>query len=198
MNAVQKPVLVLASENTNKQREFQQILTQYEVVPMPNSIVMPPEDAEYFAAIARIKAQHVYRETRQATIADDSGLMVHVLDGRPGIYSARWAGEGATDADNRAKLLAELGEQTDRRAAFVCALAYVDDQGNHEVFQAYCTGIIGHTERGEYGFGYDSLFFPDALYDTSFAEASDDEKHALSHRGQAARLLADHLAHLSR
>jgi XTP/dITP diphosphohydrolase len=124
-------------------------------------------------------------------VADDTGLEVAALDGAPGVYSARWAGEGCTYADNRRKLLRELAGATDRRAVFRTCVVVRRPDGSEIVVDGACPGTIADTERGGRGFGYDAVFAPDEGDGRTFAEMTDAEKHAVSHRGRAfANLLA--------
>ncbi|WP_270298767.1 non-canonical purine NTP pyrophosphatase, partial [Eggerthella sinensis] len=128
----------------------------------------------------------------KAVLADDSGLAVDALDGAPGVYSARYAGEDAADADNNIKLLAALADVPDeqRTARFVCTLVFIDEDGTEEVAYGTIEGRIGREERGEHGFGYDPLFLPDVFDDgRTLAEALPHEKNAVSHRGNALREL---------
>jgi XTP/dITP diphosphohydrolase len=128
------------------------------------------------------------------TIADDSGIEVPALGGAPGIYSARYAGEGASDEENLAKLLREVPPDGDGRVAYVCALAYVDPGGREEVVHARCEGTLAHEPRGDGGFGYDPAFVPDDYPDgRTMAELTPKEKDAISHRGRAARKLVARL-----
>ncbi len=158
---------------------------------------MPPEDGGSFAANALIKARAVRAATGEATIADDSGIEATALGGRPGIHSARYAGEGASDEENLAKLLREVAAAGgDRRAAYVCVIALVDDDDEEHTFEGRCAGTLIAEPRGEGGFGYDPAFVPDDTGpgdERTMAELGAAEKHAISHRGRAARLLAAHL-----
>ena len=153
----------------------------------------PAEDADTFLGNARIKARAAREASGgRAVLADDSGLEVDALDGEPGVYSARYAGEGASDADNNAKLLAALSDvpDEDRSARFVCTLVFLDEDGAETVARGTVEGRIGHEERGEHGFGYDPLFLPDVFDDgRTLAEALPEEKNAVSHRGGALRQL---------
>lgn len=191
--------VVLASRNPHKAREFAEILGVEEVLPLPDGIELPPETAETFAGNALIKARAVRLATGMAVIADDSGLVVDGLDGAPGVRSARFAGEDATDQENLDLLVETLEamESPNRSARYVCALAWISDDGTEEVFEAVCEGRIVPDPRGEGGFGYDPVFLPDdtgASDDRTMAELSPGEKHAISHRGRAARLLADRIS----
>ncbi len=189
--------LVLATRNEHKLRELAEILPGVELRVLPEGVEMPPEDGDSFAANALIKARAAHVATGGAAIADDSGIEAAALGGRPGIYSARYAGEGASDEENLEKLLAEVAAAGDnRRAAYVCAIALISPDGTEQVFEARCEGRLIEAPRGSGGFGYDPAFVPN---DTgpedqrTMAELSAAEKHAISHRGRAARLLATHL-----
>jgi len=126
-------------------------------------------------------------------IADDSGIEASALAGRPGVRSARYAGQNATDEDNLNKLLEEVPDEGDRRVTYVCALAYVDGDEEH-VFEGRCEGTLAHEPRGTGGFGYDPAFLPADRDDSrTMAELSVEEKDAISHRGRAARAFLDWL-----
>jgi len=188
---------VLATRNAHKLREFGALLAPHELEPLPGDVALPPESGATFAENALTKALAAARATNSAAIADDSGIVVAALGGAPGIYSARYAGEGATDEENLAKLLRELRGRDDRRAAYVCALALVDPSGDRQVFEARCEGTVIDTPRGEGGFGYDPAFVPDERSpgdERTMAELSPGEKDAISHRGRAARAFLDWLA----
>lgn len=153
----------------------------------------PAEDADTFEGNARIKARAAHEASGGlAALADDSGLVVDALDGAPGVYSARYAGESCDDAANNAKLLAELADVSDERrtARFVSTLVFVDEDGSEMVASGTVEGRIGHEERGSEGFGYDPLFLPDVFADgRTLAEVSQSDKNAVSHRGNALRAL---------
>ncbi len=152
----------------------------------------PVEDADTFLGNARIKAKAAHRAGGRAVLADDSGLEVDALDGAPGVWSARYAGEQADDAANNAKLLAALeGVPEDKRTArFVCTLVFIDEQGNEIDARGTVEGRIGAAAKGSDGFGYDPLFLPDEYAGTkTFAEVSQFEKGRISHRGRALREL---------
>ena len=188
--------LLLATRNEHKLRELRESLPGVELDPLPLEVHLPPEEGETFAENALGKARAAQAATGRASIADDSGIEAYGLDGRPGVRSARYAGVGATDEENLAKLLDEVGEQPDRRVAYVCAIALVDADGRESVFEGRCEGTLTDQPRGSGGFGYDPAFVPD---DTgpedrrTMAELSPEEKNAISHRGRAARKLASHL-----
>lgn len=188
--------LLLATRNDHKLRELREALPGIELDPLPPEVELPPEDGETFAANALGKARAAHAATGRATVADDSGIEAYGLGGRPGVRSARYAGDGASDEVNLAKLLEEVGRQDDRRVAYVCVIALVEDDGAESLFEGRCEGTLATEPRGSGGFGYDPAFLPD---DTgpddprTMAELSPAEKHAISHRGRAARKLASHL-----
>ena len=183
--------LLLATRNAHKLREFARLagMGSVSVDPLPDDVTLPPEDGATFAENALGKARAAAAATGRIAIADDSGIEATALDGRPGVRSARYAGEHATDEENLAKLLREA--PTGSPVAYVCALAYVDPAGGEErVFEERCTGTLAATPRGEGGFGYDPAFLPDdGAPDRTMAELSDTEKDAISHRGRAVRAL---------
>jgi len=179
---------VLATRNEHKLREFRVLLEPHELVPLPDDVTLPPETGETFEENARVKAQAACDATGMAAIADDSGIEAASLGGRPGVRSARYAGEGASDEDNLAKLLAEVPEHGDRRVAYVCAIAYVEPRGEPRVFTERCEGELAREPRGDGGFGYDPAFVPvDRDDGRTMAELSIADKDAISHRGRAAR-----------
>jgi XTP/dITP diphosphohydrolase len=189
--------LILATGNRHKLRELRELLPGVELEPLPRGVELPPEEGDSFAAIALEKARAARAATGETALADDSGIEAAGLGGRPGVYSARFAGEGASEEENLAKLLRDVAaEGEERRAAYVCALALVERDGAEHVFEARCEGRLIEEPRGTGGFGYDPAFVPD---DTgpedsrTMSELSAAEKNELSHRGRAARLLAVHL-----
>jgi XTP/dITP diphosphohydrolase len=184
---------VVATRNEHKLRELQEILDSLELLPLPDHVELPPENAETFEENALDKARAAHAATGMAAIADDSGIAARALDGRPGPRSARYAGTEATDEENLNLLLSELADRDDRAVAYVCALAYVDVDGNQQVVEGRCEGTLAERPRGTGGFGYDPAFVPvdtGPEDDRTMAELSPDEKHAISHRGRAARKLA--------
>jgi XTP/dITP diphosphohydrolase len=187
---------VLASSNAGKLRELAAILSPlgYELVTQLSlGIDTPPETGATFAENALLKARHAARLSGLPAIADDSGIEVDVLGGRPGVYSARYAGEGATDLANLQKMLAELRDvPADRRSAhYQCVIAFVRTADDPSPLIACGTwhGRILEQPRGSGGFGYDPIFQPADL-DISAAELSATEKNSRSHRGEALRALA--------
>ena len=190
------PALVLATRNDHKLRELREALPGIEIEPLPPEVVLPPETGETFAENALGKARAAQAATGRAAIADDSGIEAYALGGRPGVRSARYAGEDATDEENLVKLLDEVGAHADRRVAYVCAIALVGEDGSETLFEGRCEGILATEPRGTGGFGYDPAFVPDDTGpddERTMAELSPAEKHAISHRGRAARKLASHL-----
>jgi XTP/dITP diphosphohydrolase len=184
--------VVVATRNPHKVEELGEILTGLELRPLPDDVVMPPEDAPDFAGNALGKARAAREQTGSAVIADDSGIAARALDGRPGVRSARYAGPDATDADNLALLMREMDGRADRAVAYVCAIAYIDEDGAEIVREARCEGTLTDHPRGDGGFGYDPAFVPDDFSDgRTMAELSPAEKHSISHRGRAARAIAE-------
>jgi XTP/dITP diphosphohydrolase len=188
------PRLLLATRNEHKHREFARLLRDFRVDALPDEVILPPEDGETFKANALGKARAAAAATGRASIADDSGIEAAALEGAPGVRSARYAGEHATDEQNLAKLLREAPAGSP--LAYVCALAYVDPaHGVERVFEGRCTGRLARHPRGERGFGYDPAFLADdAPGDVTMAELSDERKDVISHRGHALRALRRWLA----
>ena len=189
--------IVIASNNAHKAEEIATALAfpgwEFRTLRELGLESDPAEDADSFEGNARIKAQAARAASGgKAVLADDSGLAVDALNGAPGVYSARYAGEDATDADNNAKLLEELANVPDekRTARFVCTLVFIDEDGTETTAYGTIECRIGYEERGEHGFGYDPLFLPDVFDDgRTLAEAQPHEKNAVSHRGNALREL---------
>ncbi len=181
-------MLVIATKNQNKLAEFREILKDSKIEikslddfgPIPEVI----EDGATFDDNAYKKAHHTARVLGLPAIADDSGLVVDALGGSPGVYSARYAGENATDSENCAKLLRELSGKKDRKAHFSCVLSIAVPSGPALTYEGRCDGIILDEPRGNSGFGYDPLFYFEE-YGKSFAELSMQEKNKVSHRGRA-------------
>lgn len=181
--------VVLASSNKGKIAELQRLLDGVAQVVSASdlNIVMPEETGVTFAENAMLKAAAGHEQTGLTVIGDDSGLVVDALGGAPGIYSARYAGEDATDADNNAKLLTALKDvpEAERMAHFHSAIAIVTASGEQMVFEGRCDGSIAFAPRGDYGFGYDPLFvLPDGR---RMAELDSATKNTVSHRGSAMR-----------
>ncbi len=184
---------MLASANAHKRREFARLLAPHTLDPLPGGVELPPETGTTYADNARLKAHAVAATAGAAALADDSGIEAHALGGAPGVRSARYAGESATDEENLEKLRSQAPPGS--ALAYVCAIAYVDPaNGAETLVEGRCTGTLAAEPRGERGFGYDPIFLPDDD-DRTMAQLSDAEKDAISHRGRAARAL---LACLSR
>jgi XTP/dITP diphosphohydrolase len=194
--------LVLASRNEHKRREFGRLLgagaARLRLRALPASVSLPPEDGSTFADNALPKARAAATGTGRASIADDSGIEAAALGGAPGVRSARYAGEHATDRENLDKLLREAPAGS--ALEYVCALAYVDPaSGAERVFEGRCAGRLAQVPRGERGFGYDPAFLPeDGPAGMTMAELSDAQKDAISHRGRAARALLAWLQQVDR
>jgi XTP/dITP diphosphohydrolase len=182
--------LVLASRNAHKLRELELLLAPHELLALPDGVELPPETGTTFVENALVKARTAAAATGMPAVADDSGIEAAALAGAPGIYSARFAGADASDADNLAKLLRDVPPDGDTRVAYVCALVLVEPAGRELVAEQRCKGRLTHQPRGEGGFGYDPAVVPDDYGDgRTMAELSVAEKDAISHRGRAAREL---------
>jgi XTP/dITP diphosphohydrolase len=183
--------LVLATRNEHKLRELSELMAPIELEPLPAAVVLPPETGTTFADNALGKARAAAAATAGAAIADDSGIEAAALGGAPGVWSARFAGEGASDEENLHKLLADVPPGADPRVAYVCAIAYAEPGGAERLVHGRCEGTLTHEPRGHGGFGYDPAFVPDDYPGDArtMAELSPAEKDAISHRGRAARAL---------
>jgi XTP/dITP diphosphohydrolase len=191
--------LVLATRNPHKLREFARLLEPagIGVEPLADGFELPSEDGTTYAENALPKARAAAAATGRIAIADDSGIEAEALGGAPGVYSARYAGAGASDEENLLKLMREA--PVGSRLRYVCVLALVDSSGSglgsshggERLFVGECRGRLAGEQRGSRGFGYDPVFVPDGNFDgQTMAELSDAEKDAISHRGHAARQLA--------
>ena len=191
--------LLLATHNAHKAREFARLMPsapggeRWELEILPDDVELPPEHGETFAENALGKARAAAAATGRRAIADDSGIAAAALGGAPGVRSARYAGEQATDAENLAKLLREA--PVGSALEYVCAIAYVDPHsGEARLFEVRCSGTLTARARGARGFGYDPAFVPDDGPDgLTMAELADEQKDAISHRGRAARALLEWL-----
>jgi XTP/dITP diphosphohydrolase len=191
--------IVLATRNKKKVEEIKRItegmaVTIFTLDDFPGCPEVE-EDGATFEENAVKKAVTVARFARKPALADDSGLEVNALSGAPGTYSARYAGPDAHDSKNTEKLLSEMRllAKKDRKARFICSIALAIPDGNVRTFNGYCEGSIGTEPRGDNGFGYDPVFFPEG-YGRTFAEMSAEEKDSLSHRGKAIRQLQRYLS----
>lgn len=190
--------LVFATNNLNKLSEVQKMLPEsIQLLSLKdiNCFDDIEETATTLEGNAQIKANHITEKFGYNCFADDTGLEVKSLNGEPGVYSARYAGEPANAENNMQKLLSELGEATDRQAQFRTSIC-LNLNGKQYLFDGICNGTILSEKQGEKGFGYDPIFQPEG-YTQSFAEMSSDEKNAISHRGKAIQKLVDFLNSLS-
>ena len=180
--------IIFATSNPHKLEEARAILDQDYIVEGLDSMGFTgeiPETGDTIAANAILKVEYISDYTTHAVFAEDTGLIVPALDGAPGVYSARYAGEHKSDADNIAKLLRELEPKgDDRRAYFQTVLAYRDPKGQILTFSGEAHGQIAQSPRGTKGFGYDPVFIPDG-YELTFAELGDQLKNRISHRRKA-------------
>jgi len=183
---------VCASANPGKVAEIASLLDgTIDLLPRPDGVADVVEDADTLLGNARLKAAALCAATGLPAISDDTGLEVDALDGAPGVWTARFAGEGSTDADNRAKMLRVLAgvapEQRTARFRTVAMVVWPD--GDELAVEGVCEGRIADSEQGERGFGYDKLFMPDGQHDRTFAQMSEADKNEISHRGTAIRSL---------
>lgn len=179
--------LIFATHNANKAKEIKQLLPHGYTLESLDDIGLHddiPETGTTLEENALIKARYVYQKTGKACFADDTGLEVDSLDGAPGVYSARYAGEKATYQDNVIKLLEALGSETNRDAQFRTVIAHINEDGNEELFDGIAEGTITAAQLGEEGFGYDPIFLPKG-HNQTFAEMDSASKNAISHRGRA-------------
>lgn len=189
--------IILASRNEHKIKELKESLEvlgiELKSAPEFPNLKEVKEDKLTLEGNALKKARYVYEETGLPALADDTGLEVDALDGRPGVFSARYAGEGSTYQNNVEKLLDELAGVAlkDRGAQFRTVVALVSDQGTH-TFEGICRGVILNEQRGDKGFGYDPVFQPHGFEET-FAEMDSETKNKISHRGKAVQKLLEWL-----
>ncbi|HEX7610077.1 MAG TPA: RdgB/HAM1 family non-canonical purine NTP pyrophosphatase [Solirubrobacteraceae bacterium] len=186
--------LLLATHNEHKRREFERLLVAgagswLAIEALGADVQLPPEDGETFAENALGKARAAARASGGPSFADDSGIAAEALGGAPGVRSARYAGEHASDAENLRKLLEEV--PAGGALEYVCAIGYVDPaRGIERLFEGRCRGRLAPEPRGERGFGYDPAFLPDdGPQGLTMAELTDEQKDLISHRGRAARAM---------
>lgn len=191
--------IILATYNKHKLYEISKLLESLNIellsledIGYKEEII---EDGKSFIENALIKAETIYNKYKMPTLADDSGICINALDGKPGIHSARFAGENTSSEEKNRIIVEMLKGFGDRRAHYTCALAYVDAQEKF-VVEKYCHGEIIDKEKGEEGFGYDPIFYIPA-YNRTLAEISLDEKNKISHRGQAFREFKKHIENLN-
>lgn len=188
--------VVIATNNAHKVEEIETALDfegwEFKSLKDVGLVSDPDETGSTFLENARIKARAAHDIAGTAVLADDSGLIVDALDGAPGVFSSRYSGIDGDDRANNVKLLQELGAvpYEQRTARFATVLVFIDENGSETVAEGFVEGHIGFAERGEHGFGYDPLFFPDAYNgDVTMAELTQGQKNAISHRGNALREL---------
>ena len=188
--------IYLSTGNKGKVSEIKEILSDlnYDVYSKSELGINEDavEDAETLEGNSLIKAKFLKKYTDDIVMSDDTGLFVNSLDGRPGVYSARFAGDECDDSKNRKKLLSELKDKEDRSAYFQTSIALVEPNKEVKLFSGRIDGEIAFEERGEQGFGYDSVFIPKG-YDKTFAELGDEEKNKISHRAIATENLKSYL-----
>lgn len=181
--------ILIATGNQGKVKELNELLAKFPInlqnlKEFPN-IVEVEETGKTFAENAILKAKGYALQTNMWTIADDSGLEVEELNGEPGVFSARYAGENSTDEENIHKLLSKMNDKTNRNSKFVCFIAISDEKGEiRHLTEGICKGKINYKPKGKKGFGYDPIFIPDG-FDKTFAEISEDLKNKVSHRRKA-------------
>lgn len=191
--------IIAATKNTGKIREIESIFNELGITVVSQHEegldVDIEETGDCFEKNALIKARAVAMLCDDIVMADDSGLCIEALDGKPGIYSARYAGENATDEDKINKILSEMDEQKNRKAKFVTAVAVILPNGKELITKGEVNGTILREPEGENGFGYDPIFYCDELEKT-FAQATDEEKNSVSHRGRALKKMYEKLKEL--
>lgn len=193
--------VIIATNNAHKVEEIETALNfegwEFKSLKDAGIESSPEETGTTFEENARIKARAAHELTGAAVLADDSGLVVDALDGAPGVYSSRYAGEDGNDEANNAKLLQELEGVPDeqRSARFMCVLVFIDEDGSETVAQGSVEGRIGYELKGDGGFGYDPLFWPECFnFECTLAEVTQENKNKVSHRGNALRELKKVLA----
>ncbi len=189
--------LLIGSGNRDKAAELEALLdgTPWTVKTLADlpAVEAPDETETTFEGNALLKARYYGRRFSLACVADDSGIEVDALDGAPGVYSARYAGDTCTYDDNNRKLLAALAGCDDRRARFVCCAAFVDVDGTEHIIRGTCEGFVADAPRGSNGFGYDPVFVPSG-FEQTFGELHPLVKAGVSHRGEAFRKMGEYLA----
>lgn len=193
--------VIIATNNAHKVEEIETALNfegwEFKSLKDAGIESSPEETGTTFEENARIKARAAHELTGAAVLADDSGLVVDALDGAPGVYSSRYAGEDGNDGANNTKLLHELEGVPDeqRTARFMCVLVFIDEDGSETVAQGSVEGRIGYELKGDGGFGYDPLFWPECFnFECTLAEVTQENKNKVSHRGNALRELKKVLA----
>ncbi len=185
--------LVLATANEHKAREIKQVLMGINILPRPSELGEIDEIGDSLEENALLKADAVKDYTKKAALADDTGLEIDALGGKPGVHSARFAHCLASDAENVAHVLKLMENQSNRQAKFVTVIALSIPDGDHIIAKGEVRGEIAFEETGSNGFGYDSIFIPIEGDGRTFGEMSSDEKNSISHRGRALRAFFDQL-----
>jgi XTP/dITP diphosphohydrolase len=187
--------IIFASNNKGKIREVKEILSPlgFDVISQKEAgfDFEAEETGTTFAENSAIKAHALFEKSKSAVIADDSGLCIDALDGQPGVYSSRFAGENATDEEKYLYVLEKMKDVPDekRTARFVCNICYIDEEGNEKHIEGKCEGKIAKEPKGENGFGYDPIF---VVGDKSMAQLTEAEKNKISHRGNALKGLKEY------
>jgi len=188
--------ILLATSNKHKLYEMRNILKGHEIIGLcdlnDNDDVI--EDGTTFEENAFIKANYFYNKYKMNVLADDSGIVIDALNGAPGIYSSRYAGDDCNQANNRKKIFMKMKdvEDKDRTGRFVCSLCFISDNGKVNYFTESCEGYILREEIGDKGFGYDCMFYSTDI-NKCFGLASEEEKDSVSHRGRAARKFLEYI-----
>jgi XTP/dITP diphosphohydrolase len=188
--------IIFATQNAHKINEVQSLLSNSYTIISPAQLGFDgeiPENESTLEGNALQKARFIYRMFRLSCFADDTGLEVVALNGAPGVYSARYAGESKNSEDNIVKLLDELSDKNNRDARFRCVIAYISSQGDEHLFEGIINGHILLEKQGDEGFGYDPIFCPEGFL-ISFAQMSQIEKNLISHRGKAIAKFIDFIS----
>lgn len=183
--------LIFATNNPGKLKEIRELLgSKFNILSLAQAGIKTeiPEDHDTFEDNALQKARFIFERTQIPVFADDSGLEVEALNGKPGVFSARYAGENCTPQDNINKLLSELKTAENRSARFVTVIAHINKNGEHQFFKGSCNGEITRDQHGKGGFGYDPVFKP-AGFDQTFAQMPAETKNSISHRGKTVEKL---------
>lgn len=187
--------IIFATNNKHKLKEISQIAgSRFELISLEDIGLTGdiPEESDTLEGNALFKARYIFDKTGIPTFADDTGLEVEALDGRPGVFSARYAGPGKNDLENIQKILKELKNKTNRKARFRTVIAFIPPDGREILFEGTVNGKIGTEPRGSHGFGYDPVFLPEG-YDLTFAEMDAELKNSISHRSRAFAKFATYL-----
>lgn len=185
--------ILLATKNKHKAEELKALLAAHDIRSLPDSYPEVDETGSTLAENAKLKARAAFTAFNLPAAADDTGLEVSALNGAPGVFTARYAGDNVSYEDNYCKLIAELEGKDDRSASFKTVICYIDGEGNEHFFEGEVKGRITTEPRGAQGFGYDPVFIPDEGDGRTFAEMSSEEKNRISHRARAVMRLVKFL-----